>query len=95
MGELKIKTHTLTDWLSNIRSWVLFTITLAGILVGAVTQIAEMKQQIALLSQKVEILVGDHEKRITNLESEQQLLSHQMDRINALHEQQAHQNTNN
>ena len=86
MEEPKIKNHTLTDWLSNIRSWVLFTITLASILVGAVTQIAGMKQQIALLNQKVEILLGDHEKRIGNLEIDNKALNKRVEHLETLHE---------
>lgn len=93
MNENHTKQDSITNWLKDIRSWILFTVTLASILVGAVTQIAEMKQQIALLNQKVDIIVSDHEKRITHLEATQNVLSGQMDRINALHEVQAHENS--
>jgi hypothetical protein len=86
MDDPKIKNHTLTDWLSNIRSWVLFSITLASILVGAVTQIAGMKQQIALLNQKVEILLGDHEKRISALEADDKTLNSRLDRLETLNQ---------
>ena len=84
MEESKFKQNTLSDWLTNIRSWILFSITLATILVGAVTQIAGMKQQIALLNQKVEILIGDHEKRITSLEADSKNLNSRVDRMETL-----------
>ena len=84
MEESKFKQHTFSDWLTNIRSWILFSITLATILVGAVTQIAGMKQQIALLNQKVEILIGDHEKRITSLEADSKNLNSRVDRMETL-----------
>ena len=84
MEDSKLKQHTFSDWLTNIRSWILFSITLATILVGAVTQIAGMKQQIALLNQKVEILIGDHEKRITSLEADSKNLNSRVDRMETL-----------
>lgn len=84
MEDSKFKPNTLPDWLNNIRSWILFSITLATILVGAVTQIAGMKQQIALLNQKVEILIGDHEKRITSLEADSKNLNSRVDRMETL-----------
>lgn len=82
----KFKQHTMSDWLKNIRSWILFSITLASILVGAVTQIAGMKEQIALLNQKVEILIGDHEKRITALEADDKILNSRVDRMETLNQ---------
>ena len=86
MQEPNLKNHTLSDWLKNIRSWILFSITLAGILVGAVSQISDMRQQIALLNQKVEILIGDHEKRITSLEADNKVLNSRMDRVETLNQ---------
>ncbi len=86
MEEPKSKEHTLSDWLKNIRSWILFSITLATILVGAVTQIAGMKQQIALLNLKVEILLSDHEKRITALEADSKTVNSRVDRMETLYQ---------
>jgi hypothetical protein len=75
-------------WVSRTRNWVELIVLLGTLLLGAVLPIYQLKQDVALLNQKVDIMVSDNEKRITNLETDQQLLSSQVDRINALVEAQ-------
>jgi len=75
-------------WVSRTRNWVELIVLLGTLLLGAVLPIYQLKQDVALLNQKVDIMVSDNEKRISNLETGQQLLNSQVDRINALVEAQ-------
>ena len=75
-------------WVSRTRNWLELIVLLGTLLLGAVLPIYQLKQDVALLNQKVDIMVSDNEKRISNLETGQQLLNSQVDRINALVEAQ-------
>lgn len=90
--EDKQNNSNLNLWVSKTRNWIELAVLLGTLLLGAVWPIYQLKQEVALLKQKVDIMVGDHEKRITNLEANERILNSQMDRINALHESQAHEN---
>lgn len=78
--------QNLVSWVSRTRNWVELAVLLGTLLLGAVFPIYQLKQEVALLKQKVDILVGNHEKRITTIEAEQKIINDRVGKIEILNE---------
>lgn len=76
----------LDRWVNKTRNWVELAVLLGTLLLGAVFPIYQLKQEVALLKQKVDILVGDHERRITTLEADERTLDNRVGKIETLNE---------
>lgn len=76
----------LDRWVNKTRNWVELAVLLGTLLLGAVFPIYQLKQEVALLKQKVDILVGDHERRITTLEADERTLDDRVGKIETLNE---------
>lgn len=76
----------LDRWVNKTRNWVELAVLLGTLLLGAVFPIYQLKQEVALLKQKVDILVGNHERRITTLEADQKTLDDRVGKIETLNE---------
>jgi len=71
---------------NGLRGWIALALTLIGLIVAGVTTISGLRQEVAVLSERVSLLLSDHEKRIQALEASQKTQDGNLTHLLYLHD---------
>lgn len=83
--EEAVANRVIGSWFSSARAWITLAISLTGLIVAGVMAISGLKQEVAVLNERVSNLLSDHEKRLTAVESQQKVDSARLDQLDYMH----------